>query len=102
MDVIAEWKAERERERHRGAAAWAEFWTNKPNPPGHADYMARAAAAYPDLPPGAQQNALYCLETHGKSAARRYVTNARARKADAERLAAYFAAPRIGNLTVPA
>jgi len=65
--------------------AWAEFWTNKPNPPEHAAYMKRAAELYPDLPPGAQQNALFCLEAHGKNAARRYVTNARARKADAER-----------------
>jgi len=62
-----------------------EFMTNKPNPPEHAAFMARALEAYPGLPAGAAQNALHCLETLGKGYARRYVANATARRAQIER-----------------
>lgn len=67
------------------SAAFREFMTNKPNPPEHATYMARAAELYPDLPPGAQQAALHALESEGKGRARRYVTNARSREAANQR-----------------
>lgn len=72
-------------ERSAHEAAYLEFMTNKPNPPEHAEYMRRAGDLYPDLPPGAQQNALHCLETLGKVFARRYAANARARQASNER-----------------
>lgn len=59
--------------------AYREFMTTKPNPPGHAEYMARAAKRYPKLPPGAQQAALYALEMHGPKQAARYAANALSR-----------------------
>lgn len=70
---------------YEAEATFREFLVNKPNPPEHADYVARAAQLYPDLPPGAQQNALHCLETVGKGHAKRYASNARARQAQNSR-----------------
>lgn len=61
------------------------FMTNKPNPPEHAAFMARAAELYPKLPAGAQQNALHCLETLGKGYAKRYASNALARESANQR-----------------
>jgi hypothetical protein len=63
----------------RMTAAEREFVTTKPNPPGHAEYLARAAARYPGLPAGAQQAALWASEILGPKAAARYVAHARAR-----------------------
>lgn len=61
------------------------FMTNKPNPPGHAAFLARARAAYPGLPAGAAQNALHCLESLGKGYAKRYASNALARESANQR-----------------
>jgi hypothetical protein len=58
---------------------YQEFMTTTPSTPEHLEYMARAAKRYPNLPPGAQQNALNCLEIKGKGAAAFYVRNARKR-----------------------
>lgn len=84
-------------QRHAAEATFRLFLANKPNPPDHADYMARAVALYPKLPAGAAQSALHCLETLGKGYAKRYATNASARQSANERalmgttLAAYRA-----------
>jgi hypothetical protein len=58
---------------------YEEFMTTTPSTPEHLAYMARAAKRYPNLPPGAQQNALNCLEMKGKTAAAFYARNARSR-----------------------
>ncbi len=60
--------------------AYREFMAVKPSPPEHAAYMARAAEMWPDLPGGAQQNALHCRGTLGMKMAARYVAAARARQ----------------------
>lgn len=65
---------------YEAEAPYRAFLVNKPDPPEHAEFMARAAELYPDLPPGAQQNALHCDRTMGKGYAKRYVANARARQ----------------------
>lgn len=65
--------------------AFVAFMTNKPNPPEHAAYMARAAELYPKLPAGAQQSALHCLETLGSGYAKRYASNALARESANQR-----------------
>jgi hypothetical protein len=58
---------------------YEEFMTTTPSTSEHLEYMARAAKRYPNLPPGAQQNALNCLEMKGKTAAAFYTRNARSR-----------------------
>lgn len=58
---------------------FAAFMINKPNPPEHVEYMRRASERWPNLPPGAQQNALHCYETLGAKAAGRYVQHATTR-----------------------
>ena len=59
--------------------AYREFMTTKPNPPGHAEYLARARKKHPSLPGGAAQAALNCFEMRGAKAAARYAANAGAR-----------------------
>ena len=63
----------------RLTAAEREFMATKPNPPGHAEFMARPAKRYPGLPGGAANAALYALETFGAKAAARYAANTCAR-----------------------
>lgn len=72
-------------ERYEAEATYRCFLVNKPNPPEHAAFIARAVHVYPKLPVGAAQNALHCLETLGPAVARRYVSNASARQSQHER-----------------
>ena len=56
-----------------------DFMTTRPTTAAHVEFLARAAKRYPGLPAGAQQAALYTLETFGAKAAASYASHARAR-----------------------